>query len=305
MQAFVRLAAAQPDRGGMTEVGDSMLIGRAPACNFVLPIHSVSRWHALIRRIDPAKLDYELSDLGSQNGTYLEDVRLTAPVKLPRRAVIRLGEQRLIFETVPTAGGGAATRSRRGEMTMISEFVVMLVCAPRRGRVPDRFTYGAMPTWHRRVLDLATQTGAMVERFSGEQVLCYWALTATSQTVAPGQMQAEGSAEAQAALAAARRLVQEAGTMPPWPDGTPFSVGALLHAGTIALDRSNGTRQAPALIGPLTGEALALESMASAFVSQVVCSERVIACLPPATSAVPLGDLRAGAGRAPLHVFSL
>jgi len=55
--------------------GDSLLIGRSPDCDVILPERPVSRHHACIERTPDGR--YTIRDLGSKNGTYVngEEVR--------------------------------------------------------------------------------------------------------------------------------------------------------------------------------------------------------------------------------------
>ena len=66
-------------------------IGRT-GCEYTLPDPEVSRRHAAIR--DPGDGSYVLEDLGSRNGTWLNDRRLDAP------AIVRAGDTIRIGNTV-------------------------------------------------------------------------------------------------------------------------------------------------------------------------------------------------------------
>lgn len=57
----------------------SLVIGRDAACDIVIPDRQVSRRHA---QISPAENGVILEDLGSKNGTYLNNELLTEAVKL-------------------------------------------------------------------------------------------------------------------------------------------------------------------------------------------------------------------------------
>jgi serine phosphatase RsbU (regulator of sigma subunit)/pSer/pThr/pTyr-binding forkhead associated (FHA) protein len=70
------------------------LIGRNPDCDIVLPPKSVSRKHcAVVRRSG----GFELKDMGSTRGTYVDSRRLTQPVFLENGNVIHIGEVLLSF----------------------------------------------------------------------------------------------------------------------------------------------------------------------------------------------------------------
>ncbi len=55
---------------------DETVIGRTAGCDIVIPETRVSRRHALIRRIQPGGDEFEIVDLGSTNGTYLDGTRV-------------------------------------------------------------------------------------------------------------------------------------------------------------------------------------------------------------------------------------
>jgi len=70
------------------------LIGRNPDCDIVLPPKSVSRKHCAIVRRRGA---FELKDMGSTRGTFVDSRRLTQPVVLENGNVIQVGDVILSF----------------------------------------------------------------------------------------------------------------------------------------------------------------------------------------------------------------
>lgn len=88
--------------------GDNVL-GREPGTRGSIPDASVSRRHArVVVRGDEATIE----DLGSKNGTYLEERRLEGPAVLADGDAVRLGLVTLVFR----AGGGGATSTRSVEL---------------------------------------------------------------------------------------------------------------------------------------------------------------------------------------------
>jgi pSer/pThr/pTyr-binding forkhead associated (FHA) protein len=75
----------------------TVTIGRAPGNNFVVEHATVSRQHAVIKREGE---DLRLYDLGSANGTFVNDKRVREPVALQDGDTVRLGEAELIFKRV-------------------------------------------------------------------------------------------------------------------------------------------------------------------------------------------------------------
>ncbi len=84
------------------EIGDTTTIGRSKdnvVCLSASP--NASRQHAFIRSVDGHH--YQLIDLGSRNGTYLNDSRVVAPVTLESGASIRIADNVIVFEQAPQA----------------------------------------------------------------------------------------------------------------------------------------------------------------------------------------------------------
>jgi pSer/pThr/pTyr-binding forkhead associated (FHA) protein len=70
-------------------------LGRAPDNLIVLPDTCVSAYHA---RLDRRDGEWWLTDLGSRNGTRLNDVPISKPVPLANGDVIGIGQVELKFE---------------------------------------------------------------------------------------------------------------------------------------------------------------------------------------------------------------
>src|SRR5262245_60142329 len=74
------------------------LIGRHPGCTLVLPMHTVSRRHTLIRQISG---EFFVQDMESLNGTYVNGERVAAPTRLKNHDVIQLFDVVMVFHEGP------------------------------------------------------------------------------------------------------------------------------------------------------------------------------------------------------------
>ena len=74
--------------------GPRMTLGRSPECDVCLESLGVSRRHAELREVGDTVTLY---DLGSSNGTHLNEQRIQAPVELKDGDVVRLGAAVLKF----------------------------------------------------------------------------------------------------------------------------------------------------------------------------------------------------------------
>ena len=82
---------------------EPLTIGRTPPCPVVLRDREVSRQHC---QLELRNDEVWLTDLDSSNGTFLDGNRLSGPALLANGAVIRLGNQELIYHN-----GGATPLS--------------------------------------------------------------------------------------------------------------------------------------------------------------------------------------------------
>ncbi|MBN1888203.1 MAG: VWA domain-containing protein [Thermoflexales bacterium] len=75
----------------------TVTVGRAPGNTIVLDHATVSRQHATIKL---EKDEFRLHDLGSANGTFVDDKRVREPLTLEDGAIVRFGEQEFTFKRV-------------------------------------------------------------------------------------------------------------------------------------------------------------------------------------------------------------
>jgi len=78
--------------GHRVGVGDALLVGRDQSADLVIADGEISRQHAVFRRRQDG---VEVEDLGSLNGTFVNDVRIAEPTLLSPEDVVRLGTTRL------------------------------------------------------------------------------------------------------------------------------------------------------------------------------------------------------------------
>ncbi|MDQ3986805.1 MAG: FHA domain-containing protein [Actinomycetota bacterium] len=70
-------------------LGDELTVGRSDKCDLVLDDAYVSQMHA---RIFSRGESFVLEDMGSTNGTYLNQRRITSPVELQRGDRVKIGK---------------------------------------------------------------------------------------------------------------------------------------------------------------------------------------------------------------------
>ena len=83
----VLVANNGPLDGGRWSVDHTLMLGRDPGCDVVIPDRQVSRYHA---RLTPDANGIVLEDLGSKNGTCHNNIIITAPVVLQDGDIIKI-----------------------------------------------------------------------------------------------------------------------------------------------------------------------------------------------------------------------
>lgn len=106
----ILIAQAGPLNGQRWTVNQTLMIGREPTCQVVVPDRQVSRYHA---RLIPAEGGVVLEDLSSKNGTFHNGQFLAEAVDLQDGDTIQIAlAQYFIFlssdATMPLEGGVAA-----------------------------------------------------------------------------------------------------------------------------------------------------------------------------------------------------
>lgn len=140
---FVLIMKEGPEPGQSTELEKSSLIlGRDPASDIVIDDVEVSRRHA---RLIAQSGGYAIEDLGSTNGTFVNDKRIRTVMPLQAGATVRLGElitfsyeatppdeseTRDFAATPPSASQRVAARPERGQAAP---------AAPRLAPAPPAF----------------------------------------------------------------------------------------------------------------------------------------------------------------------
>lgn len=77
-----------------------MIVGRLPECTLQLTGEGISRLHAQIEVVEGKAI---ITDLGSRNGTWVNDEKITAPAELKDRDRIRISKMEFTFRCKATA----------------------------------------------------------------------------------------------------------------------------------------------------------------------------------------------------------
>src|SRR5580698_7526140 len=88
-----------PSAGTTVDVGDQVVIGREVG-DLVIPDPEMSRSHTRVRAVDGGVV---IEDLGSTNGTFVNNVRITEPLRVTTNATIRTGGSEMTLDLLTPA----------------------------------------------------------------------------------------------------------------------------------------------------------------------------------------------------------
>jgi hypothetical protein len=154
--------------GELVLLQEMCTIGRDPGNSIVIPSDRVSRRHAVVRRTEEGT--YQLMDMGSSNGTYLNGVRLSRPALLTNCSVIEIGSESLTFRMVGVRG------SESDEATPELPCWLLSIEAVHPGRREPMALLGdkTCESWSERCHRILTRLRAKALRPGGDGLLLYW-----------------------------------------------------------------------------------------------------------------------------------
>jgi adenylate cyclase len=161
--------------------GQSWAIGRGDGCAVLLDSRSVSRLHALVQRREGGAIS--LVDLGSRNGSFVNQRRVSVPVLLQDGDQLTFGDQQFVFRNPECAGASdAAFESTRNAPTTslqtntLTTIVVVDIrdYTPLARSVPEALLSQAIGTWFLRVGQIVQQQGSWAQKYIGDAVMSVW-----------------------------------------------------------------------------------------------------------------------------------
>jgi adenylate cyclase len=228
------------------ENGQSWAIGRGDGCQVLLDSRSVSRLHALIQRKDAG--DFQLVDLGSRNGSYVNSKRVSVPVVLRDADRLVFGDEELRFRSrVQMASGGLANTvdSRNAPTTALhsNRLTTILVVdirdyTPLARTVTESLLSQTIGTWFLRAGHIVQRCGSWAQKYIGDAVMAVWVHDDPARLVADVRSALQSVVEIAAATA-------EISTTLPLP--APLRIGAGLNTGSAILGGADYTAMGDAV----------------------------------------------------------
>lgn len=239
------------------EIANTATIGRSRDNTVSLHFSPhVSRQHAIIRCHNA--YEYQIMDLGSRNGTFVDGRRVITPVTLRHGSIIRITSNELHFEQMedaPAEGGYDVTLAGTDTGIEESSEVAIMVCDIRgfstmSELLPEEALARTLGEWFRTAGNLVQQSGGTIDKFIGDAILAYWNKADANEQ------------EARSALSVGRKLLTLADTVR-WPleDAQPFRIAVALHHGTVTCGNIGLVAQRDAtIIGDAVNTAFRMES---------------------------------------------
>ncbi len=170
------------DQRWLLDDNTTYTLGRVANTDITLPYSWVSRKHAMIQREENGR--FNLIDLGSSNGTFLNGRKIHTPVTLQDGDCIGIGSTRLLFnqDTTPTRPA-TAPGPDLDEMTVAfvqKQIITILICdihefTKLSETMGNQWVSQLLQHWTGRVSKLVNKHDGIVDKFIGDAVMALWA----------------------------------------------------------------------------------------------------------------------------------
>jgi adenylate cyclase len=148
----------------------------------MLDSRSVSRLHALVQRGEADS--YSLVDLGSRNGSFVNNQRVSVPVVLKDHDQLRFGDQDLLFQNPaaklsPAKPVDSTTRNAPTTALLAPSLATIAVVdirdyTPLARTVSESLLSQTIGTWFLRVGQIAQKQGSWAQTYIGDAVMMVW-----------------------------------------------------------------------------------------------------------------------------------
>jgi len=273
MSENARLIVTTDKQGEFSiELSDLVTIGRSSSSNVFVDDPDASRHHAEIRQRGN---NYILSDLGSVNGTWLNNRRVTVPRDLEDGDQIRIGNCAIRFIAAPGDVQLDGTVSHSTRRLISNGHVVVLVADIRNytamsETLPSRELSRVLADWFKKASDIIETRNGIIDKFIGDAIMACWVV---AESDAPNQVNQ--------ALAASRELLAGAGTFSnefsaQFPD-QKFRIGVGLNIGEAMFGNvGSGANQSFTVVGDCVNVAFRLEALTKEKGTPVIVSNGIV-----------------------------
>ena len=156
-------------------------IGRSPSNRIVLSDRKVSRRHAVVHRQNVS--EFWLVDLGSANGSYINDLRVSLPQRLNDGDVMTVGDHDLVFRQEQSATDDAADEaSQMSSLTFVevrsTECWMLLADIEGSTKLAARYAPAdwalLVGRWAGSCRQVVELHGGVINKYLGDGFLAIW-----------------------------------------------------------------------------------------------------------------------------------
>jgi adenylate cyclase len=269
------------------KIANTATIGRTTDNTVPLPGNHVSRQHAIVRCHNAYQ--YQIMDLGSRNGTYVNDQRVVMPVTLETGSRIRIADYELVFDQDSAEEGEhvdatLAAMSSDGNHAVLS--VALLVCdirgfTPMAEKLGEQKIARLLGNWFRDSGNVVQSAGGIIDKYIGDALLAYW----------PAR-DLEGT-ESAICLDSALQILQLAANRTWGEPDQKFRVGIALHFGRVTSSNIGQVAVRDAtIIGDAVNTTFRLEGVMKLLNQNLVMSQDFATVLPEGPTLVDFGEFQ-------------
>ncbi len=283
------------------ELGEGLTIGRAPTNQLVVEDPKISRHHAEIRRTASGRL--LLTDLGSSNGTWVNERRLTTPCALENGDIIAIGSAHLQFMAPPAATAAETTTTTGTSVMLQTEQVIVLVADIRnytsmseslQSESFSRF----ISDWFRECSEVIEAHGGTIDKFIGDAVLAYW----TARDL-PAKEVNQALMTALDLVARAERFSKRLQERHP---GQQFRIGIGLNLGEAIFGNIGTSKvQSFTIVGDCVNVAFRLEALTKEKGYEIIVGEAMVKYADSKFRVQDLGLALVKGRKEPVHIYHL
>lgn len=301
---LVRIGSSGGKPAGETiTLGEVVTLGRSPGNNIVLDDSQVSRNHALIRREGSS---YMIIDLGSANGTFVNDRPVTSATVLHGNDIIRLGESVFDFRYADEEHGPPAGEQRKTTQRFFAEAKLAVLVSDVRNytvlsaALPAGGLSALLAEWFRRVGECIQNRNGSIEKFRGDSVMAYWI---SNPRGGDNTYVLDALRAARDMLAASHEHHDLLSQQYP---GHAFEIGCAVHCGDAVLGNIGADfRRDFTTLGDCVNVTFRIESLCSALGRPVLVSEEIKTQAEPEFAFDDLGPQPLKGKSEPIPVYAL
>ncbi len=264
-------------------------MGRDSDNSIVILDNSVSRHHAILQCLDSSSI--YLIDLGSTNGSFVNQRRVSIPTLLQNGDHLTLGQSEIEFYSSNTAEEEPKdeTMPGPGQKTSVLHLrrLISVAVVDIRGftqltqRADERILSQKLGDWFRRAGRIIRAKGSKVDKYIGDAIMAVWLHSQDPKRKGQPTLddQAPDVLQAFACLQALFEMTQELNRAEPLLP-MPIELGAGINTGyAIVGQMGSGERQEYTVIGDTVNAAFRLESATRMLDADIALSEETHAAL--------------------------